>query len=75
MGLTKAEKHNRMLNEVFDFYNKHQNSLPPCQLYKRYLEIATEKLDISIEDARNKYGQYTVKEWEQLLGLGWGRSH
>ena len=74
MGLTKAEKHNRMLDRVFDFYNKHQSSLPPCQLYARFLEIAEEKLNITKAEARRKYGLYTVKEWETLLGLGWGQT-
>ena len=73
MGLTKAQKHNRMLDRVLDFYNKHQSSLPPCHLYGRFLEIAEEKLNITKDEARRKYGLYTVKEWESLLGLGWNR--
>lgn len=73
MGLTKAEKHNRMLDKVFENYNQQQSSLPPCHLYGRFLEIAEEKLGITKEDARNKYGLYTVAEWETLLGLGWNK--
>ena len=73
MGLTKAEKHNRMLNSTFDQYNKHQSSLPSCHLYGRFLEIAEEKLNISKEKARNQYGLYTVAQWEKLLKLGWNR--
>jgi hypothetical protein len=71
MGLTKSEKHNRMLNETFDFYRQHQSSLPSCHLYARFLEIAKEKLKITKEEARDKYGLYTVAEWEKLLKLGW----
>lgn len=71
MGLTKAEKHNRMLNNVFEHYNQHQNTLPPCHLYGRFLEIAEEKLNITNDVARSKYGQYTVAEWEKLLKIGW----
>ena len=71
MGLTKAQKHNKMLNETFDYYNQHQKSLPSCHLYKRFLEISEEKLNITKEQARNKYGLYTVAEWEKLLKLGW----
>jgi hypothetical protein len=74
MGLTKAEKHNRMLDRVFDNYNKHQKSLPSTHLYSRYLDIAVEKLNISRDDARNKYGLYTVEQWEKLLNLGWNKS-
>jgi len=73
MGLTKAERHNRMLHRVFDNYNKHQKSLPPTQLYSRYLDIATEKLNITRDDARDKYGKYTVEQWEKLLNLGWNK--
>lgn len=73
MGLTKAEKHNKMLNDIFDNYDKHQNSLPSCHLYSRFLEIAVEKLNISKNDARNKYGLYTVAQWEELLKLGWNK--
>lgn len=74
MGLTKAEKHNRMLNSTFDFYNKHQSSIPSCHLYGRYLDMAVEKLNISKDEARDKYGLYTVAQWEQLLNLGWNKS-
>ena len=73
MGLTKAEKHNRMLNKTFEIYNQQQSSLPPCHLYGRFLEIATEKLNITKDEARNKYGLYTVAEWERLLKLGWNK--
>ncbi len=66
MGLTKAQKHNRMLENVFNQYNSHQNSLPCEQLMNSYKRIATEK-NISLE---NTYG-YTVKQFEQLLKLGW----
>lgn len=74
MSLTKTEKHNKMLDDTFAFYNKHQASLPPCHLYGRYLEIAEEKLGITKDEARNKYGNYTVGEWEQLLKLGWNKN-
>ena len=75
MGLTRAEKHNRMLNKVFDQYNKHQNSLPSCYLYSRFLDIAEEKLGISRDELRTKYGKYTISEWEKLLNLGWNTSN
>jgi hypothetical protein len=73
-NLTKSERHNRMLNKTFDFYKQHQESLPGCHLYGRYLEIAEEQLKITKEEARNKYGSYTVKEWEALLKLGWNKN-
>ena len=73
MGLTRAEKHNRMLDKTFEHYRQHQDSLPTCHLYGRFLEIAEEKLEITKDEARARYGQYTVKEWETLLGLGWNK--
>jgi len=73
MGLTKSQKHNRMMDRTFEFYRQHQDSLPSCHLYGRFLEIAQEKLGITIEEARNKYGLYTVAEWEKLLKLGWNK--
>ena len=70
-NLTKAQRHNRNLENVFNNYRQHQDSLPSAHLYSRFLEIAEEKLSISKEEAINKYGLYTVKEWETLLSLGW----
>ena len=55
MGLTKAERHNRMMEKTFKHYRQLQSSLPPCQLYGRFLEIAEERLGISKDEARNKY--------------------
>jgi hypothetical protein len=49
-----------MLDKTFDNYNRLQNSIPPCLLYGRFLEIAEEKLNITKDEARNKYGLYTV---------------
>ena len=47
MGLSKAQKHNKMLENVFNQYNSHQNSQPCEQLMNSYKRIATEK-NISI---------------------------
>ena len=72
-NLTKAQRHNRNLDRIFNDYKKHQENLPTIHLYSRFLEIAEEKLSISKDEARNKYGLYTVKEWETLLKLGWNK--
>ena len=74
MNITKAERHNRMLNKTFDNYRANQEKLPPIELYSRFLDIAVEKLSITKDEARSKYGQFTIKEWEQLLKLGWNKS-
>lgn len=68
-NLTKAEKYNRNLHKIFDDYRKHQESIPNGHLYDRFLEIAEEKLKITKEQARKKYGLYTVKQWQELLNL------
>ena len=73
-NLTKSERHNRMLNKTLDHYRSHQESLPSCHLYGRFLEIAEETLRITKNEARSKYGLYTVKQWEQLLKLGWNKN-
>jgi hypothetical protein len=70
-NITKSERHNRMLDRVFDHYRKHQQSLPQEPLFTNFLQTAVEKLNISEQEARSKYGQYTVQEWETLLNLGW----
>lgn len=70
-NLTKAQRHNRNMDKIFNTYHEQQSKLPTVQLYSRFLEIANEKLGISIEEARAKYGLYTVKQWETLLKLGW----
>jgi len=56
-NLTRSERHNRMLDNTFGNYRKHQESLPPCMLYGRYLKIAVEKLGITEQEARSKYGK------------------
>ena len=71
---TGAQRYNKKLDAIFESYFKHQNSLPPCRLYGTFLEIAVEKLHISKDEARNKYGLYTVQQWETLLELGWNTS-
>ena len=54
-NLTKAQRHNRNLENVFDNYRQHQESLPSAHLYSRFLEIAEEKLSISKDEARNRW--------------------
>ena len=73
-NLTKSERHNRMLENTFTDYRNRQNQLPGCHLYGSFLEIAEEKLHITQNEARAKYGQYTVKQWETLLQLGWNKN-
>ena len=41
--------------------------LPTCYDYKKFLEEAVLKFDISINEARKKYGLYTYGQWQELL--------
>ena len=43
--------------------------LPTCTDYAHFLDAAIEKLKISRDEARAKYGQYTYRQWKELLGL------
>lgn len=47
-----------------------REKLPPISLYKQYLDRVVEKFKISINEARNKFGLYTITEWEKLLKDG-----
>ena len=60
-------------NRIFENNKQQQSSLPPCHLYGRFLGMAEEKFRITKDIARNKYGHYTVAEWERLLNLGWNK--
>ena len=73
-NLTKSQRHNRMLETTFNHYRNHQESLPSCHLYGRFLDIAEETLHITRDEARAKYGQNTVQQWETLLKLGWNKN-
>lgn len=43
------------------------NLLPPCMQYADNLLAAVRKFKITMDQARNLYGQYTIKEWNELL--------
>jgi hypothetical protein len=73
MGLTKAQRHNNMMDKVFNEYHRirreRKDLLPTVADYTHYLDKATEKLKISRDEARNKYGLYTYFQWSELLGI------
>ena len=72
-NLTKAQRHNKMLNDTFETYRKQQDIkkdfLPTCTEYAFFLGKAVEKLKISIDEARSLYGQFTYGQWKELLNL------
>ncbi len=72
-NLTKAERHNRMLNNTFDIYRKQQaekrDLLPTVNEYSHFLDEAVKRLKISRDEARNQYGKFTHGQWKELLQL------
>lgn len=73
MGLTKAERHNRMMDKAFNTYRQQQEAkkdfLPTINEYSYFLDEAQKKLNITRDEARNKYGKYTHGQWKELLKL------
>lgn len=70
---TGAQRTNKRQDKIWDGYHQQQDKLPPCLLYGRLLELAVSKLRITKDEARNRYGLYTIKQWETLLKLGWNK--
>jgi len=72
-NLTKAEKHNRMLNNIFDTYHEQQaekrDFLPTISEYSHFLDEAVKRLKITRDEARNQYGKFTYGQWKELLKL------
>ena len=48
-------------------YRKELNTIPTSMDYSNYLYRAVAKFNIDVNQARNKYGTFTYKEWEELL--------
>lgn len=73
MGLTRAERHNRMLDKVFNTYRQQEEAkkdlLPTISEYSYFLDKAEEKLKITRNQARDLYGKYTYGQWKELLKL------
>lgn len=72
-NLTRAERHNRMLDKAFETYRKQEEAkkdlLPTCMEYSYFLDKAVEKLKITRDEARDNYGSYTHGQWKELLKL------
>lgn len=41
--------------------------LPNAVIYRKYLEIASFRFNLTLDECRNKYGLYTNKQWLNLL--------
>lgn len=72
-NLTKAQRHNKMLEDTYNTYRKQQeakkNYLPTISEYSYFLDKAESQLKISRDEARDKYGKFTYGQWKELLKL------
>lgn len=41
--------------------------LPPINLYREYLNIASLRFNISMDECRDRYGLYTMEQWDNLF--------
>jgi hypothetical protein len=48
-------------------YDSTEHKLPPSKLYGEYLDQVMNKFDISNQEARRRYGQFTISQWKQIL--------
>ncbi len=46
---------------------KIMDTLPTCTNYSNFLDRAMNTFNISRNEARNKYGSFTNKQWDDLL--------
>jgi len=44
-----------------------KTKLPNVSLYSKYLNIASMRFRLSLDECRNKYGLFTIEQWETLL--------
>ena len=44
-----------------------KSKLPTCLTYSKYLNIASLRFNLSIDECRDRYGLFTIEQWESLL--------
>jgi len=44
-----------------------KTKLPNVSLYSKYLNIASMRFRLSMDECRDKYGLFTINQWETLL--------
>lgn len=72
-NLTKAQRHNKMMDDVFNTYHKQEEAkkdfLPTITEYSYFLDKAENKFNITRNEACDKYGKFTHGQWKELLKL------
>jgi hypothetical protein len=43
------------------------DKLPRTEVYRKYLQIASIRFSLPLDECRNRYGLYTEKQWMELL--------
>jgi len=43
------------------------DTLPPIPLYRKFLNIASIRFNLTIDQCRDKFGLYTERQWIELL--------
>lgn len=70
---TGAERYNKRMNAIWENYHRQEfarkDLLPTCTDYAYFLNESVNRLKISIDEARDKYGLYTYGQWKELLKL------
>lgn len=65
------EQYNDLKNELTGIGYKLEiltgDKLPGITLYRKFLNIASLRFNITIDKCRDKYGMFTVNQWEHLL--------
>lgn len=41
-----------------------KTKLPPTELYSKYLNIASIRFNLTLNECRDKFGLFTIKQWE-----------
>lgn len=53
--------------EMFRIMRRHPDKMPPLEPYSRLLTMAVDVFDITRDQARERYGMYTNKQWLELF--------
>ena len=53
--------------QIEDYHQRHSDFLPPCMLYSEYLHKASDLFNMTLNECRNKYGQFTMAQWANLF--------
>lgn len=56
-----------MKQKTVGLYKAVLDVLPPCMLYGKYLSIASIRFNLTMDECRNKYGKFTINQWENLF--------